>query len=74
MKPDHQYYDICVVGAGLSGAIIAEQYASQLGKSSLIIEKQITLAEIATTTWTKKLASCEQAWCSSFPHQVLPCE
>lgn len=35
-----QFYDVCVVGAGLSGAVIAEQYASQLGKRSLIIEKR----------------------------------
>ena len=33
-------YDICVVGAGLSGAVISEQYASKLGKTSLILEKR----------------------------------
>lgn len=37
-QADH--YDVCIVGAGLSGAVIAEQYASQLGKTSLIIEKR----------------------------------
>lgn len=35
-----QYYDVCIVGAGLSGAVIAEQYASQLGMKSLVIEKR----------------------------------
>ena len=34
------YYDVCVVGAGLSGAVIAEQYATQLGKTSLVIDKR----------------------------------
>lgn len=34
------YYDICIIGAGLSGAVIAEQYASHLGKRSLILEKR----------------------------------
>ena len=33
-------YDVCIVGAGLSGAVIAEQYASQLGKTSIIVEKR----------------------------------
>ena len=34
------YYDVCIVGAGLSGSVIAEQYASQLGQTSLIVEKR----------------------------------
>lgn len=33
-------YDVCVVGAGISGAVIAEQFASQLGKTSLILERR----------------------------------
>lgn len=33
-------YDNCIVGAGLSGAIIAEQYATKYHQSSLIIEKR----------------------------------
>lgn len=37
---EKDYYDVCIVGAGLSGAVIAEQYASQLGKSSIVIEKR----------------------------------
>ena len=40
IKYNHPFYDVCVVGAGLSGAVIAEQHASQLGKRSLIIEKR----------------------------------
>ena len=33
-------YDICIVGAGLSGAVIAERYATVLSKTSLIIDKR----------------------------------
>ena len=40
MKFKCDHYDICVVGAGLSGAVIAEQYASQVGKSILVINKR----------------------------------
>ena len=31
-KGQVQEYDVCIVGAGLSGAVIAERYASQLQK------------------------------------------
>lgn len=34
------HYDVCIVGAGLSGSVIAEQHASQLGQTSLIVEKR----------------------------------
>ena len=34
------YYDICIAGAGLSGAVTAERHASKLGKTVLIIEKR----------------------------------
>ena len=33
-------YDVCVVGAGLSGAVIAERYSSQLNSTILIVEKR----------------------------------
>jgi len=33
-------YDICVVGAGLSGSVIAQQYALKLNKTVLVIEKR----------------------------------
>jgi UDP-galactopyranose mutase len=33
-------YDVCIVGAGLSGAVIAERYASVLQKSVLVLEKR----------------------------------
>jgi len=33
-------YDVCVVGAGLSGAVIAQQYASKLNKTVLVVEKR----------------------------------
>ncbi|MGK3742385.1 MAG: UDP-galactopyranose mutase [Bacillariaceae sp.] len=35
-----QEYDVCIAGAGLSGAVIAERYASQLKQSVVIIEKR----------------------------------
>ena len=37
---NRDHYDICVVGAGLSGAVIAERYASLVGKSILVIDKR----------------------------------
>ena len=36
----YDYHDICVVGAGLSGSVIAERYASQRNATSLIIERR----------------------------------
>ena len=39
-----QHYDVCIAGAGLSGAVIAEQYASQLNQSVLVIEKRDHIA------------------------------
>lgn len=38
------YHDICIVGAGLSGAVIAERYASQRNQTSLIIERRDHIA------------------------------
>jgi UDP-galactopyranose mutase len=35
-----QPYNVCIVGAGLSGAVIAERYASVLQQSVLILEKR----------------------------------
>ena len=37
-------WDVCVVGAGLSGAVIAERFASTLGKSVLVVEKRRHIA------------------------------
>jgi len=34
------YHDLCIVGAGLSGSVIAERYASQRNQTSLIIERR----------------------------------
>eukprot|EP00536_Pseudo-nitzschia_multiseries_P010866 jgi/Psemu1/297693/fgenesh1_pm.348_\ len=33
-------YDVCIAGAGLSGAVIAERYASRLNKKVVVIEKR----------------------------------
>lgn len=35
-----EHYDLVIVGAGLSGAVFAEQAASRFGMSSLIIDKR----------------------------------
>ncbi len=35
-----RHHDVCVVGSGLSGSVIAERYANVLKKSVLIIEKR----------------------------------
>jgi UDP-galactopyranose mutase len=35
-----QYHDVCVVGAGLSGAVIAERYATLLQQQVLVLEKR----------------------------------
>ncbi|GFH52652.1 UDP-galactopyranose mutase [Chaetoceros tenuissimus] len=35
-----EYYDVCIIGAGLSGSVIANQYSSLLQKTSLILEKR----------------------------------
>eukprot|EP00548_Thalassiothrix_antarctica_P015192 CAMPEP_0194175164 /NCGR_PEP_ID=MMETSP0154-20130528/9247_1 /TAXON_ID=1049557 /ORGANISM="Thalassiothrix antarctica, Strain L6-D1" /LENGTH=511 /DNA_ID=CAMNT_0038888875 /DNA_START=13 /DNA_END=1548 /DNA_ORIENTATION=+ len=36
--PSDKKYDVCIVGAGLSGAVIAERYASILDKTSLVMD------------------------------------
>uniref|UniRef100_A0A7S3L505 UDP-galactopyranose mutase C-terminal domain-containing protein n=1 Tax=Amphora coffeiformis TaxID=265554 RepID=A0A7S3L505_9STRA len=33
-------YDVCIVGAGLSGSVLAERYASELKASVLVLEKR----------------------------------
>mmetsp|Transcript_25449 Transcript_25449/g.53742 ORF Transcript_25449/g.53742 Transcript_25449/m.53742 type:complete len:566 (+) Transcript_25449:98-1795(+) len=38
--PFSKTYDNCIVGAGLSGSVIAENYATHLGQTSLILEKR----------------------------------
>ena len=38
MKGKH--FDVCIAGAGLSGAVLAERYASQLGATVLVVEKR----------------------------------
>jgi UDP-galactopyranose mutase len=43
LKPsqfERKAYDVCIAGAGLSGAVIGERYASQQKKSVLIVEKR----------------------------------
>jgi len=36
--PSGKNYDVCIVGAGLSGSVIAERYASILDKTSLVMD------------------------------------
>lgn len=38
------YHDLCVVGAGLSGTVIAERYANMRNQTSLIIERRTHIA------------------------------
>ena len=38
--PTKKKWDVCIVGAGLSGSVIAERYASVLGKTSLVMESR----------------------------------
>mmetsp|Transcript_42627 Transcript_42627/g.100636 ORF Transcript_42627/g.100636 Transcript_42627/m.100636 type:complete len:496 (+) Transcript_42627:425-1912(+) len=38
--PPNISYDVCIVGAGLSGAVLAERYAKLLGRRSLVIESR----------------------------------
>ncbi|XP_045212915.2 UDP-galactopyranose mutase-like [Mercenaria mercenaria] len=35
-----QHFDICIVGAGLSGAVVVERYAATTNKSILVVEKR----------------------------------
>jgi len=35
-----EMYDVCIAGAGLSGAVIAERYASQLDQRVIIVDKR----------------------------------
>ena len=37
VDPD-KHYDVCLVGAGISGAVMAERYASVLGKTALVMD------------------------------------
>ncbi len=46
-------YDVLVVGAGLSGAVIAERYANVLGKRVLVIDKREHIA-----------GNCYDYWCN----------
>jgi len=39
-NPFRRRYDNCIVGAGVSGSVIAERYASVYGQTSLIIDKR----------------------------------
>lgn len=38
--PRKKEWDVCIVGAGLSGSVIAERYASVLDKTSLVMESR----------------------------------
>lgn len=36
--PPKKKYDVCIVGAGISGSVIAERYANILGKNSIVMD------------------------------------
>ena len=44
VPPAPKRWDVCVVGAGLSGVVIAERYSSRLGKSVLVLDKRRHIA------------------------------
>jgi len=44
------HYDLVIVGAGLSGAVFAEQAASRYGLSSLIIDKRDHIGACASAS------------------------
>ena len=44
IPPSPKTWDLCVVGAGLSGAVIAERFATLLNKSSLVMDKRRHIA------------------------------
>ena len=47
------HYDLVIVGAGLSGAVFAEQAAARLGWTSLIIDKR---DHIGACSWRQRSA------------------
>ena len=38
--PQKKEWDVCIVGAGLSGSVMAERYASILDKTTLVMESR----------------------------------
>jgi flavin-dependent dehydrogenase len=48
-------YDLVIVGAGLSGAVFAEQAAARFGMSSLIIDKRDHIG--ASAAWPHAFAA-----------------
>lgn len=42
--PEKEAFDVCVVGAGLSGAVISERYASVMNYSVIVLEKRPHIA------------------------------
>ena len=49
--------EILIIGAGFSGAVMAERFASQLDKRVLVLQ-QDTSAAIALTIATKRASMC----------------
>ena len=44
--PRKKKWDVCIVGAGLSGSVIAERYASVLAKTSLVMDVRTHIVSV----------------------------
>lgn len=44
--PRKKKWDVCIVGAGLSGSVIAERYASVLDKTSLVMDVRTHIVSV----------------------------
>ena len=54
-------YDVLVVGAGLSGAVLAQQHAERLGMRVLVLEKRDHIAGNTCVRW----------WSNAFEHSSI---
>merc|ERR1712072_978539 len=61
--------DLLIVGAGLSGAVIAERCSQELGMTSLIIDSRDHIGGNCYD-YVEDHGSCKPLWSSFVPHQV----